>query len=308
MIKQHIKEVSKLFLGLVFMFFAVSPVYAVPTNGAVCGDGIKSGSETCDDGNTVSNDGCSDTCTLEGHILIKKVTNPNTDSTTSFSFHGNAGGTIKNGGSIDWGWVSPGSYTIAEDDPAPKNYTLHSITCNDAGSATPSVADLASREVRLNLDPGENLICTFSNWLVSSNDPHISLTVCKVKDADGNLATTGDRVPVPGWMVTLHQDGSEKDTEYTGADGCFTWVSLPYDDSYPLSPGHDYGVSEEENVTGWQNLSGPFHDYGIVGANTHLSYTFANYKTPDVPEFGLITGIMSMMTSGGVFYIFRKKA
>ena len=30
-----------------------------------CGDGIINGSETCDDGNTISGDGCSSTCQIE---------------------------------------------------------------------------------------------------------------------------------------------------------------------------------------------------------------------------------------------------
>lgn len=29
---------------------------------AICGDNLKKGTETCDDGNTVSLDGCSSTC------------------------------------------------------------------------------------------------------------------------------------------------------------------------------------------------------------------------------------------------------
>ncbi|MBU1022685.1 DUF4215 domain-containing protein, partial [bacterium] len=35
---------------------------------SVCGDGIQSLGEECDDGNTVSGDGCSDSCDLEGNI------------------------------------------------------------------------------------------------------------------------------------------------------------------------------------------------------------------------------------------------
>jgi cysteine-rich repeat protein len=36
---------------------------------AVCGDGVANGLEQCDDGNTISGDGCSSTCTLEGASL-----------------------------------------------------------------------------------------------------------------------------------------------------------------------------------------------------------------------------------------------
>ncbi len=40
-------------------------VRAAATCGPVCGDGLKKGSEACDDGNTVAGDGCSPTCTTE---------------------------------------------------------------------------------------------------------------------------------------------------------------------------------------------------------------------------------------------------
>ncbi len=39
----------------------------------VCGDGRKGGDEQCDDGNTVSNDGCSSTCTQEGCFIDDNV-------------------------------------------------------------------------------------------------------------------------------------------------------------------------------------------------------------------------------------------
>ena len=95
---------------------------------AICGNGQVESGEQCDDGNTVSNDGCSADCKiLEGHIIIKKVTDPITDTTTNFSFHGNAGGTIRNGGEINWGWIAPGRYLIGEDDPTAKGYTLDSL-------------------------------------------------------------------------------------------------------------------------------------------------------------------------------------
>ena len=39
-------------------------VVDAPTAG-VCGDGVVDGNEQCDDGNTVSNDGCSSTCAVQ---------------------------------------------------------------------------------------------------------------------------------------------------------------------------------------------------------------------------------------------------
>jgi cysteine-rich repeat protein len=42
---------------------------------ATCGDGIATGAEACDDGNTVSGDGCSSTCTLEA-VCGNGITTP----------------------------------------------------------------------------------------------------------------------------------------------------------------------------------------------------------------------------------------
>jgi cysteine-rich repeat protein len=40
----------------------------VPSPPPLCGDGAETGDEQCDDGNTVSGDGCSSTCTLEAPL------------------------------------------------------------------------------------------------------------------------------------------------------------------------------------------------------------------------------------------------
>jgi fibro-slime domain-containing protein len=46
-------------------FACTAPPAVTVCHGTVCGDGIKEGSEQCDDGNTVPFDGCSPTCTLD---------------------------------------------------------------------------------------------------------------------------------------------------------------------------------------------------------------------------------------------------
>jgi cysteine-rich repeat protein len=44
-------------------------VDAIRVTVPVCGDGITEGPEECDDGNTASGDGCSETCTIEPEDL-----------------------------------------------------------------------------------------------------------------------------------------------------------------------------------------------------------------------------------------------
>ena len=126
-------------------------------------------SATCDDGSPVTNINvsagetvtCTFTNTKRGTIIVKKVTNPNPDTTdTDFSFTASGGLSptsfnLKNGEMQTFADVTPTSgYSIAETVPA--GWDLASATCvssiND--SETPG---------NIELDAGETVTCTFNN-------------------------------------------------------------------------------------------------------------------------------------------------
>jgi hypothetical protein len=106
---------------------------------------------------------CTFTNTQRGSIIVKKVTNPSPNTTDSFTFTGNAAGTIKDGGTITVNGLVPGMYTSTEVDPSTSHFDLTQINCNDGGSATPSTGNLAARTATFKLDPGETVTCTFTN-------------------------------------------------------------------------------------------------------------------------------------------------
>src|ERR671922_57529 len=121
-------------------------------------------SATCDDGRPVSNidvsAGETVTCTFtnkaRGTIKVKKVTDPSSDTTTSFSF--TVGGglspssfSLKNGDTQTFSNVPPGSgYSVAESVPSGWDLTSSS---SDAGSPVSNI----------NLRPGETVTCTFND-------------------------------------------------------------------------------------------------------------------------------------------------
>jgi uncharacterized repeat protein (TIGR01451 family) len=103
------------------------------------------------------------TCTFSntqlGTIIVKKVSDP--PGGTGFTFTGDAAGTIDDGGTITVSNLMPGTYTSTETDPT--GYSLDSIVCDDAQSATPSTDNLTTRTATFKLDAGETVTCTFSN-------------------------------------------------------------------------------------------------------------------------------------------------
>jgi len=75
-----------------------------------------------------------------------------------------------------------------------------------------------------------------------ANFENMSVTVCKVEDADGSLTSTTDRTPVSGWQIDLLKNGQMYDNaQVTERDGCYTWTNL--------TPG-SYST-QEESQTGW---------------------------------------------------------
>lgn len=61
----------------------------------------------------------------------------------------------------------------------------------------------------------------------------IRVTVCKVRDLDG------DKANVSGWPVALTEEGTVVDQQVTGAEGCYTWTILKPEagESYDVHEG-----------------------------------------------------------------------
>jgi hypothetical protein len=116
-----------------------------------------------DPGETVT---CTFTNTQRSHIIVEKQTDPDAAPGT-FTFSGDAAGTISDDGQIVVHNLAPETYTAIEDDPVPVFY-LTAISCDDGSSATPSTWDVGTRTATFQLDPGETVKCTFTNTLLTS--------------------------------------------------------------------------------------------------------------------------------------------
>ena len=153
---------------------------------------------TCDDGNSTGDVGTGKAtfnleagetvkCTFSnklkrGTIIVEKQTEPD-GAAGSFTFSGDAAGTVSDGETIVVSDLLPGTYTATEDDPTPA-FDLTAITCDDGGSATPSSGDVGTRRATFNLDPGETVKCTFTNIL-----KQFTLTVDKAGIGTGTVTS-----------------------------------------------------------------------------------------------------------------------
>jgi len=125
-----------------------------------CPEDVNPGQEDCD------GDGTGDVC--DNIIIVEKQTDPD-GVVDTFTFTGDAAGTISDGQQIVVSDLQPGAYTATEADPTPGS-DLTAITCDDGGSATPSTWDVETRTATFNLDPGETVKCTFTNRPVADLD------------------------------------------------------------------------------------------------------------------------------------------
>lgn len=91
-----------------------------------------------------------------GTIIVEKQTLPD-GSYDSFTFTGDAAGTIVDGGSIVVSSLLPGTYHSTE--LVPTGWILESIVCDDANSS----GDVNTATVTFQLDPGETVTATFTN-------------------------------------------------------------------------------------------------------------------------------------------------
>jgi uncharacterized repeat protein (TIGR01451 family) len=119
------------------------------------------------------------TCVFEntkrGSIIVEKQTNPH-GAAGSFTFTGDAEGTIGDNGHIVEDDLEPGTYTSTEGLTA--GFNLTGITCDDENST----GSLATRTATFELDPGEIVTCTFTNTQIPTLTGQGSIDVQKSAD------------------------------------------------------------------------------------------------------------------------------
>ncbi len=107
-----------------------------------------------------------------------------------------------------------------------------------------------------------------------TNFENVEVKACKLKDADGDPATTDDQTPKAGWPVYLTITGVRQETRETGPDGCYTWENLG-----PLPAGGYYDVGEDPQ-DGWIALGPTEHDFeSPPQSGASYSFTFVNTPT-----------------------------
>src|SRR5574341_1321338 len=215
-------------------------------------------SATCDDGSNPSSIGLAAgetvTCTFtnqkDANIIVKKVTDPVSDTTTVFDFTPGGYGsafTLKNGDQNDSGDLDPGTYSVAETPEA--GWDLTSATCDDGSN--PSSIGLAA---------GETVTCTFTN------QKDANIIVKKVTDPVSDTTTVFDFTP-------------------GGYGSAFTLKNGDQNDSGDLDPG-TYSVAETPEA-GWDLTSATCDDgsnpssIGLAAGET-VTCTFTNQKDANI--------------------------
>jgi hypothetical protein len=114
---------------------------------------------------TTSN--CGITISSPGTIIVKKLTNPNTDTTTSFTFSTTGTGytsfNLKNGGTNTVSGLLPGSYSVTEGSL--NGWNLLDLSC----TATPGSSFTTSgSRATISLASGGTVSCTYTNAQVGT--------------------------------------------------------------------------------------------------------------------------------------------
>jgi hypothetical protein len=122
---------------------------------------------------------CTITNTRRGTIVVEKQTVPDGDS-TSFSFAGDAAGSIRDGQRISVPQLRPGTYSSTETVPA--GWDLDRIRCDDSDSG----GDVNAATATFRVAAGETVTCVFTNAKRQASDGDED----GVPDAEDNCPST----------------------------------------------------------------------------------------------------------------------
>ena len=107
-----------------------------------------------------------------GTIIVQERVEPGTGTDFGFTDNIEAPHTfsLDDGQIKTFSKVTPGIYTVTEENPLGHGYRVIDIACDDGGSARPSITHLSTRQASINLEGGEMVTCTFTNKLAGDLD------------------------------------------------------------------------------------------------------------------------------------------
>jgi len=195
---------------------------------------------------------CTYTNRQRGAIVIKKVTDPSTDTTTSFPFTTGGGlspgsFSLFNGGSQTFADIVPGSgYSVAEQVPA--GWNLTSMVCDDGSPVT-----------NISVAAGKTTTCTFTDQANGSIAIHKSDDSKAGKGLQGAVFTLYvDNAPLDGTA----RDGGDTITTKTcttDASGDCTITDVRPGQYWVVEttgvPGHDLAADQNVVVTAGQTTA-----------------------------------------------------
>jgi hypothetical protein len=218
---------------------------------------------------------CVYTNTKRGTIIVEKQTNPD-GAVGSFVFTGDAAGTISDNGQITVPNLVPGTYTSTETNPSPA-FDLAAITCDDTGSATPSIPDAPTRTATFKLDPGETVKCTFTN--TQRGHVQVIKTQLGVTPPTGSTFTfelrsgaTADQVnPSPPPAIIEGNPGTLLETLVANDANSYTLNFTTF-----LVPGQTYQLCEVVPAVGWNIDFVGYTEFNLTigGINTRVCVDF----------------------------------
>lgn len=216
-----------------------------------------------------------------GRVIIRKVTDPASDTTTSFSYTTTGGldpetFSLVGGESQDYGsTVFAGAYSVTETDPGSLGFDFTSLDCSASDVSEGTTIDTSGRVVSFDLKPLDTVDCTYTN--TARGDITVTKQVVN--------ACTGDSAD--GGLFTLRLDGVAKATN-VGDAGSFGPLEVTLGDhTVDEVNGTDTDLA---NYT--SSISGDCAaDTGVVniGAGDSKSCTITNTRKPHIKVNKVVT-------------------
>jgi hypothetical protein len=244
---------------------------------------------------------CTFTNTAQGTIIVEKSTFP--ESTTDFTFTGDAAGDIADGESITVANRMPGTYT-SEETPL-VGWDLTGISCDDANSTGDTITGIAT----FNVEAGEVVTCTFTNTQRGSIE-----VVKRVLPVGEN--TQAFTMTAGGGFFFDGVGGSQTATDLTPASNLADATT----GAVEVLPASTYTVTETM-PDGWLQASAPTCNDGSnpltginVGPGDAVVCTFINTVPPPpvdviaVPVNNALALFLLMVMTLGIGWYFRPEA